>query len=133
MHNKIKIKNEDKNNDRNPIIFNDYKLFNPYYQKERLKEIFEEFKKKALLNEEQYQCIVNKIDNLNNLDLNKFRKKMRIPRYITFEEKIENSLLIIGNPTKEVTNNEKKKLYYLLIKLDFLSYEKINVTPRNRI
>ena len=113
------------------VIINDYKIFNPYYQRERLIEIFSEFKSNKLLSKSQYEYLENKIKYSNEftqLDLYKFSQKMKIPRYMTFEERILNSEFLFQNPIKDVNNEEKKKLYYLLMQLGFLSYGDLNIS-----
>ena len=53
---------------------------------------------------------------------------MRIHKHMVFEERKLNSEFIDHDSIKKVEDHEKKKLYYLLVQLNFLSFQ-LNITP----
>ena len=66
-------------------IKSDYRIFNPCYQKEKIIELFLEFKRKNLLSKSQYDEILIKTNRLNELDLYKLQENLRTPKLMTFE------------------------------------------------
>ena len=106
-------------------IKSDYRIFNPCYQKEEIKNLFFEFKKNNIIKESQYEEIEKKINRLNDLDLYKLQKKMKIPKTFTFSIRKIESLDIYKssfNKEEETIDEEKNKLYNLLMRFSFLSY-----------
>ena len=63
-------------------IKSDYRLFNPCYQKEKILELFLEFKNKDLLSKSQYDEILIKTNRLNDLDLYKIQQSLRSPKLL---------------------------------------------------
>ena len=141
----------------------DYKLMNLCGQTNGLKEIFFEYKEKGLLMQSQYDEILNKLDELKDMDLYKLQKSFRTEKEIYFEEReikdikeLQKDISINSiqdeikpdlsqnnkndkndnNPSEEnisydskifeedslKMNKDKKKLYYLLMQLNFLSF-----------
>ena len=141
----------------------DYKLMNLCGQTNGLKEIFFEYKEKGLLFQTQYDEILNKLDELKDMDLYKLQKSFRTQKEIYFEEReikdikeLQKDISINSiqdekkpdlsqndnndnndnNPSEEnisydskifeednlKMNKDKKKLYYLLMQLNFLSF-----------
>ena len=114
-----------KEKERIDLNKNDYKLyniFNPYYQKDKIKELFSDYQKE-ILESSRIDEIKTKLEKLNNFDLYKLQKNFRIQKQITIEEREVNSEFIYDNPSKKIKeNDEKYNLYYFLIQLGFLSY-----------
>ena len=143
----------------------DYKIMNLCGQTDGLKEIFFEYKEKGLLFQTQYDEILNKLDELKDMDLYKLQKSFRTPKEIYFEEREIKDILELqkdtsiisqqeelkpdisqtkndnndnnkNNPSEEYISydskifeedslkisKDKKKLYYLLMQLNFLSF-----------
>ena len=141
----------------------DYKLMNLCGQTNGLKEIFFEYKEKGLLMQSQYDEILNKLDELKDMDLYKLQKSFRTQKEIYFEEReikdikeLQKDISINSiqdekkpdlsqndnndnndkNSSEEnisydskifeednlKMNKDKKKLYYLLMQLNFLSF-----------
>ena len=128
-----KKESENLNNIRQRIK-SDYKIFNPCYQKEKISQIFDEYRRKRLLTDSQFKEIMDKVHLLNDLDLYKLQQKMRIPKLMTFEEKKITSEYLYDNNYKPIYNEEKEKLYFLLMQLGFISYlEEGNVLKPKKI
>ena len=100
-----KIDNENLS-DIKPKIKSDYRIFNPCYQKEEIKNLFLEFKNKNTLEDSQYKEIVKKIDGLNDLDLYKLQKNLKIPKTFTFSIRKIKSMDIYNNSF----DNEDEKI-----------------------
>ena len=141
----------------------DYKIMNLCGQTNGLKEIFFEYKEKGLLFQTQYDEILNKLDELKDMDLYKLQKSFRTQKEIYFEEReikdikeLQKDISINSiqdekkpdlsqndnndnkdnYPSEEnisydskifeednlKMNKDKKKLYYLLMQLNFLSF-----------
>jgi hypothetical protein len=103
-------------------IKSDYRIFNPCYQKEKISQIFNEYQRKKLLTNSQYKELIDKLNRLNDLDLYKLQQNMRTPKLMTFEERKLTSGYIYEYSSKKINNEEKEKLYYLLMQLGFISY-----------
>ena len=104
-------------------LISDYRIFNPCYQKEEIKRLFSEFKNNKTLELSQYEEIEKKINLLNDLDLYKLQQNMRIPKtFYFFEKEINSFSSILEESYKNVSDEEKIRLYNLLMKLDFFSY-----------
>ena len=68
---------------------------------------------------------MKKIDGLNDLDLYKLQKNMKIPKTFTFSIRKIESMDIYNNSfdiEDEKITEEKNKLYNLLMRFSFLSY-----------
>ena len=119
-------KEENRLNNINRKRKSDYRLFNPFSQKEKVKEIFEEFKSKKndnLLNENQYNKIIEKLEEINYKGWYNLGKKMRTHKIMTFEVKKMNSgELFSDDGFNTVIDDEKHKLYYLLMQLGLITY-----------
>lgn len=100
----------------------DYRIFNPCYQKEKITQIFLEFKGKNLLTESQYKELIKKLKKLNDLDLYKMQQRLRTQKIINFEEKRLTSEYLYENSYIPVRDEEKIKLYYFLMQLGFISF-----------
>ena len=147
----------------------DYKIMNLCGQTNGLKEIFFEYKEKGLLVKSQYDEILNKLDELKDMDLYKLQKSFRTQKEIYFEEReikdikeLQKDISINSNQDelkpdlsqndkndnndnsdnkdnypfeRNISydskifeedslkmNKDKKKLYYLLMQLNFLSF-----------
>ena len=119
--------NANNNINKKRVNIDIYKVLNPYYQKNQLIEIFSKFKNNNLLTQKQFDFLKNKVDTLDRFELYKIQQKMKVPKHMKFEEKRGDS--IFDDPIKDVNDSEKKKLYYFLIQLGFLTY-KLNLSPR---
>ena len=129
----LKEKESEKFNDIKQKIKSDYRLFNPCYQKEKIAQLFYEFKINKSLTNSQYEDIINKLKRLNDLDLYKLQQSLRTPKFMTFEERKLTSGFLYENPSRKINNEEKEKLYYLLMQLGFISYlEEGNVLKPKR-
>jgi len=118
----IKKKESENLNNVRQRIKSDYRLFNPCYQKEKIKQILKEYQRKNLLTKTQYKELIDKLNKLNDLDLYKLQQNMRIPKLMTFEERKIASGNKYENNSIPIKNEEKEKLYYLLMQLGFISY-----------
>jgi len=119
-----KIDNENLNDIKSKIK-SDYRIFNPCYQREEIKNLFFEFRDKNTLEESQYEEIKKKIDELNDLDLYELQKNLKIPKTFTFSIRKIKSMDIYNDSIdieEEKINEEKNKLYNLLMRFSFLSY-----------
>ena len=118
----LKKKESEKLNNIKPKIKSDYRIFNPCYQKEKISQIFYEYHTKNLLTNSQYKELIEKVNRLNDLDLYKLQQNMRIPKLMTFEERKLTTGYIYQNNSIPIKNEEKEKLYYLLMQLGFIPY-----------
>ena len=118
----LKQKESERLDDINEKIKSDYRLFNPCYQKEKIEEIFTGFKNKDILTESQYKELIDKLERLNYYDLYKLQESLKAPKIMKFEERKLTSTFIYDNPSYIVTNQDKEKLYYFLMQLNFISY-----------
>jgi len=118
----LKKKESEKLNNIKQKIKSDYRIFNPCYQKEKISQLFYEYQRKNLLNNSQYKELIDKVNRLNDLDLYKLQQNMRIPKLMTFEERKLTSGFIYQNKSIPIKNEDKEKLYYLLMQLGFISY-----------
>ena len=118
----LKEKESETLNNIKQRIKSDYRLFNPCYQKEKISQIFLEFKRKDFLTESQYKELTNKVNKLNDLDLYKLQQSLRTPKFMTFEERKITSGFLYDNPSRIIYDEEKEKLYYFLMQLGFISY-----------
>ena len=129
------INSEDK--DLSPKI--GYGLFNPYDQKEKIKNIFHNYYQlrvdgSPIIDENQYQEIIAKVENMENWDLYTLQEKFRTPKYMIFEERPLSWNLDYRYGTKIVTNEKKIEFYYLLMQLGFLTYYEIgNILKAKKI
>ena len=104
-------------------IISDYRIFNPCYQKKEIILFFSKFKEDNLLTTSQYEEIEKKVNLLNDLDLYKLQQSMRVPKRFTFlEKKIFSYSSIHEEYYENVSDEEKIRLYNLLMKFDFFSY-----------
>ena len=104
-------------------IKGDYKIFNPIYDKEKIIDLFKEFKKdKNLLTDSQFNEIKSKINGLKSSDLFKLQKSYRTPKEMKFFINNINSEFLYDNEYYEVTDEKQKKLYNLLMQLNLISY-----------
>ena len=112
----------------------DYGIFIPCCQKEEIRNLFLEFKNNKTLEEYQYDEIEKKINRLNSFDLYKLSNYLRIPKIFSFEIRKIESNFIYQNDSISVLDEEKFKLYNLLMQLGFISYlEEGNVIkPKKR-
>ena len=112
----------------------DYGIFNPCCQKEEIRNLFLEFKNNKTLEEYQYDEIEKKINRLNSFDLYKLSNYLRIPKIFSFEIRKIESNFIYQNDSIAILDEEKFKLYNLLMQLGFISYlEEGNVIkPKKR-
>ena len=104
------------------LLKSDYRLYNPCYQKEKLEELFLEFKNTNLLSNSQYDELLMKIERLNDLDLYKLQQSLRTPKFMTFEGRKISSGYFYEYPSIKVENKKLEKLYYLLMQLGFITY-----------
>ena len=118
----LKEKESENLNNIKQKIKSDYRLFNPCYQKEKIDQIFLEFKRDNLLTQTQYEELKDKLNRLNDLDLYKLQQNLRIPKIMSFEERKLISGFLYENPSLYVNNEDKEKLYYFLMQLGFISY-----------
>ena len=110
-------------NDVKHRIKGDYKIFNPVYEKQKIIDLFKEYKNdKELLTESEYKEIENKINRLNCLDLFKLQKNYKTPKEMKFFINNINTEFLYDNNYYEVTDEKQKKLYYLLMQLNLISY-----------
>ena len=101
----------------------DYRIFNPCYQREAIKNLFSEFKENGTLEDSQYdELIEKKLGKLNSLDLFKLQRRMRIPKVFSFQTRKLESTFIYQNDSYEIEDEEKIKLYNLLMQLGFIPY-----------
>ena len=106
-------------------MISDYRIFNPCYQKKEIMRLFSEFRDKNLLMQSQYEEIEKKLNKLNDLDLYKLQQNLKIPKKFSFQiKKIDSTSLkgIYYNKSYEQVDQEKSKLFNLLMRLDLLSY-----------
>ena len=118
----LKKKESDNLNDIKQKMKSDYRTFNPCYQKEKISQMFYEYHRKNLLTNSQYKELIEKLNRLNDLDLYRLQQNMRTPKLMTFEERKITSGFIYQNDSLPIKNEEKEKLYYLLMQLGFISY-----------
>jgi hypothetical protein len=109
----LKEKESEKFNDIKQKIKSDYRLFNPCYQKEKIAQLFYEFKINKSLTNSQYEDIINKLKRLNDLDLYKLQQSLRTPKFMTFEERKLTSGFLYENPSRKINNEEKEKNYII--------------------
>ena len=112
-------------NDIKSKIKSDYRIFNPCYQREEIKNLFLEFRDNNTLEKSEYKEIEKKINGLNDLDLYNLQKDMKIPKTFTFSIRKIKSMDIYNNSIdieEEKITEEKNKLYNLLMRFSFLSY-----------
>ena len=86
----------------------DYRIFNPCSQREKIDEIFLEFKRENVLSEEQYKELKSKLNKLNEFDLYKLQQNLRTQKVMSFEEREITSGSLYENPSRIVNNPEKK-------------------------
>ena len=112
----------------------DYRIFNPCYQKEEIRNLFYEFNKNKILEDSQYEEVKKKINRLNILDLYKLSNNLRMPKIFSFETRKIESNFIYQNDSNPHLEEEKFKLYNLLMQLGFIPYlEEGNVIkPKKR-
>ena len=126
-------------NDINEKIKSDYRLFNPCSQKQKIAELFKKFKEDSdnnenkLLNEDQYNEIIQKLTDMKDIEFYRLQKRMRTPKFMTFEEKkVKKESLYISSYIP-VLEDKKNKLYYLLMQLGFITYlEEGNLKPKRK-
>ena len=118
----LKRKESENLDDIKQKLKSDYRTLNPCYQKEKISQIFSEFKRNNLLTESQYKELTEKINRLNDLDLYKLQQKLRTQKVMTFEEKRLSSNFLYEHPSITITDERKIKLYYFLMQLGFISY-----------
>ena len=116
-------KEESKNfDDIKDKLRSDYRLFNPYYQKEKIEELFLEYKNKNLLTISQYEEIQDKINRLNDLDLYILQQKLRSQKIMKFEKRKLTTNFIYEHDSKEVVDEREEQLYSMLMQTGFISY-----------
>ena len=103
-------------------IRSDYRIFNPCYQREKIDQMFLEFKRDNLLTQRQYEELKEKLNKQNDLDLYKLQQNLRIQKVMSFEEKRLRTGFLYEYPSISVSNKDKEKLYYFLMQLGFISY-----------
>ena len=118
----LKEKESENLNNIKQKIKSDYRIFNPCYQKEKIDQIFLEFKRDNLLTQTQYKELKDKLNRLNDLDLYKLQQNLRTPKVMSFEEKRVSSGFLYEYPSLYVNNEDKEKLYYFLMQFGFISY-----------
>ncbi len=109
-------------NDIKQKIKNDYRIFNPCSQKEKIVQMFSEFFGNNLLTQSQYKELTDKLNRLNYFDLYLLQQKLRIQKDMSFLEKQLTSNSIYENRFEKVENEEKNKLYNFLMQFGFISY-----------
>ena len=110
-------------NDVKQRIKGDYKIFNPVYDKQKIIDLFKEYKDdEKLLTESQYNEIENKIKRLKSLDLFKLQKNYKTTKEMKFFINNINTEFLYDNDYYEVTDEKQKKLYNLLMQLNLISY-----------
>ena len=109
-------------NDIKQKLKSDYRLFNPCYQREKIDQMFLEFKRKNLLTQTQYEELKDQLNKLNDFDLYKLQQNLRVQKFMSFEERKVTSANIFDHPSIIVDNEDKKQLYYFLMQLGFISY-----------
>ena len=119
---------EEKSSDKELSPITDYRLFNPYNQKENIINVFMNYKdekKRKILEEQQIQELKSKLDLMKNYELYKLQEKFRTPKFMSFENKfLENSLFERSEYYYPADKN-KDKLYSLLMYFGFLPYLEI--------
>ena len=118
----LKEKESENLNNIKQKIKSDYRIFNPCYQKEKIDQIFLEFKRDNLLTQTQYEELKNKLNRLNDFDLYKLQQSLRTPKVMSFKEKRLSSRILYEHPSIYVNNEDKEKLYYFLMQFGFISY-----------
>ena len=103
-------------------IRSEYRVFNPCYQRQEIKNIFSEFKINQTLEDSQYEELEKKIDRLNDLDLFKLQQNLRIPKIFSFQTRYIESIYIYQNDSYEVIDQTKLRLYNLLMQFGFLPF-----------
>ena len=118
----LKEKESENLNNIKQKIKSDYRIFNPCYQKEKIEQIFLEFKRDNLLTHTQYKELKDKLNRFNDLDLYKLQQNLRTPKVMSFEERRLTSGFLYEHQSIFVNNEDKEKLYYFLMQLGFISY-----------